>query len=157
MFLRTYIDLFAAFHLDCILMWFLWNSQGTELLQILSRERETRKDMHVVCVYVCFPTLETCHTTWGHLNTFPNIIFLHTHRHTHAYLLQRRPELADDTAPVWATAAAAAAGGAAESRRRGCRQPWKARGKIDFFYFTVNAISFGFVSVFVCAACFVPF
>lgn len=37
------------------------------------------------------------------------------------------------------------------------RQPWKTRGKIDFFYFTVNAISFGFVSVFVCVCVFVLF
>lgn len=56
----------------------------------------------------------------------------HTHTHTliyilsYTYLSQRRLELADDTAPVWATAAAAAAaaGGAAERKRGGAgRQP----------------------------------
>lgn len=87
----------------------------------------------------------------------------HTHTRTHTlihilsytYLSQRRLELADDTAPVWATAAAAAAsaGGAAERKRRGRQAAVKTERKIDFFYFSVNAISFGFVSVFV----FVPF
>lgn len=60
----------------------------------------------------------------------------HTHTHTrtlihilsYTYLSQRRLELADDTAPVWATAAAAASVGGAAERERGGAGRQAARG-----------------------------